>query len=162
MLFPSPTLETPLTIEVNINGRITIFKSFIQMVPMEMMKRLLKAKRLHQAVMFHDVRWGGEHNGRYLWVLLNSGSCGAYAFNHDPDTLNGVHSYRQPAGYFPIPGGTFAGESLPGAITWARAYSRATHTTGRTIHAGQRRRSAARTTHAATSQYAAMYTDSAA
>ena len=24
--------------------------------------------------------------------------------------------------YFPTPGGTFAGESLPGPITWARAY----------------------------------------
>jgi L-fucose isomerase-like protein len=91
-------------------------------VPMEMMKRLLKAKGLHQAVMFHDVRWGAEHEGRFLWVLLNSGSCGAYAFNHDPDTLKGVHSYRQPSLYFPTPGGTFAGESLPGAMTWARAY----------------------------------------
>lgn len=91
-------------------------------VPMEMLKRLLRAKGLHQAVMFHDVRWGAEHGGRFLWVLLNSGSSGAYAFNHDPDTLAGVHSYRQPAGYFPTPGGTFAGESLPGAITWARAY----------------------------------------
>ncbi len=92
------------------------------LVPMEMMKRLLKAKGLHQAVMFHDVRWGSEHNGRFVWVLLNSGSCGAYAFNHSPDTLTGVHSYRQPPGYFPVPGGTFAGESLPGPITWARAY----------------------------------------
>jgi L-fucose isomerase-like protein len=91
-------------------------------VPMEMLKRLLKDKGLHQAVMFHDVRWGAEHAGRFLWVLLNSGSCGAYAFNHDPDTLKGVHSYRQPRQYFPVPGGTFAGESLPGAITWARAY----------------------------------------
>jgi L-fucose isomerase-like protein len=93
-------------------------------LPMEMLKRLLKAKRLHQAVMFHDVRWGGEHRGRFLWVLLNSGSCGAYAFNHDPDTLEGVHSYRQPKGYFPKPGGTFAGESLPGKVTWARAWLR--------------------------------------
>jgi L-fucose isomerase-like protein len=91
-------------------------------VPMEMMKRLLKAKGLHQAVMFHDVRWGAEHDGRFLWVLLNSGSCGAYAFNHDPSTLRGVHSYRQPSLYFPTPGGTFAGESLPGKMTWARAY----------------------------------------
>ena len=93
-------------------------------VPMEMMKRLLKAKGLHQAVMFHDVRWGGEHEGRFVWVLLNSGSCGAYAFNHDPGTLKGVHSYRQPAAYFPVPGGTFAGESLPGRLTWARCYLR--------------------------------------
>ena len=92
------------------------------LIPMELMKRLLKAKGLPQAVMFHDVRWGGEHEGRFLWVLLNSGSCSAYAFNHDLNTLKGVHSYRQPAGYFPIPGGTFTGESLPGEITWARAY----------------------------------------
>ena len=91
-------------------------------VPMEMMKRLLKAKGLHQAVMFHDVRWGAEHEGRFLWVLLNSGSCGAYAFNHDADTLAGVHSYRQPAAYFPNPGGTFTGESRPGDMTWARCY----------------------------------------
>ncbi len=93
-------------------------------VPMELMKRILKAKGLHQAVMFHDVRWGAEHDGRFIWVLLNSGSSSAYAFNHTPDTLRGVHSYRQPAEYFPVPGGTFSGESLPGPITWARAFVR--------------------------------------
>jgi L-fucose isomerase-like protein len=93
-------------------------------LPMEMMKRLLKRKGLHQGVMFHDVRWGAEHDGRFLWVLLNSGSCGAYAFNQDAGSLRGVHSYRQPAAYFPVPGGTFAGESLPGPITWARAFLR--------------------------------------
>jgi L-fucose isomerase-like protein len=92
------------------------------LIPMELMKRVLKRRGMHPGVMFHDVRWGARHRGRWLWVLLNSGSCGAYAFNHDADTLAGVHSYRQPAGYFPLPGGTFAGESLPGVITWARAY----------------------------------------
>jgi len=92
------------------------------LVPMELMKRLLREKGLHPAVMFHDVRWGDTYDGRFVWVLLNSGSCGAYAFNHHPNTLQGVHSYRQPKQYFPTPGGTFAGESLPGAITWARAY----------------------------------------
>jgi len=91
-------------------------------MPMEMLKRLLADKGLHEAVMFHDVRWGAEHDGRFLWVLLNSGSCGAYAFNHDPSTLRGAHSYRQPSLYFPTPGGTFAGESMPGVMTWARAY----------------------------------------
>jgi L-fucose isomerase-like protein len=94
-------------------------------IPMELMKRILKEKGLHQAVMFHDVRWGALHPSapdRFLWVLLNSGSCGAYAMNHDPQSLKGVHSYRQPSLYFPTPGGTFAGESLPGAMTWARAY----------------------------------------
>jgi len=92
------------------------------LIPMELMKRLLEAKKLSGAVMFHDVRWGAIHEGRWLWVLLNSGSCGAYAFNHDESSLRGVHSYRQPAGYFPVPGGTFAGESLRGPITWARTW----------------------------------------
>ena len=92
------------------------------LVPMELMKRILEAKGLPAAVMFHDVRWGARHEGRFLWVLLNSGSCSAYAFNHDVASLAGVHSYRQPAGYFPVPGGTFAGFSLPGPITWARSW----------------------------------------
>jgi L-fucose isomerase-like protein len=96
-------------------------------IPMELMKRVLAEKGLHPAVMFHDVRWGApdpRDPARFLWVLLNSGSCGAYAMNHDPGSLRGVHSYRQPALYFPTPGGTFAGESLPGEMTWARAYIR--------------------------------------
>jgi L-fucose isomerase-like protein len=91
-------------------------------IPMELMKRLCERKGLHGGVMFHDVRWGGEHEGRFVWVLLNSGSCGAYAFNHDPDSLRGAHSYRQDATYFPNPGGTLTGESLPGKVTWARTY----------------------------------------
>lgn len=93
-------------------------------LPMELLKRLLLDKGLHQAVMFHDVRWGAMHEGRFVWVLLNSGSCGAYAFNHDPHTLRGAHSHRQPKLYFPTPGGSLAGESLPGRITWARAFAR--------------------------------------
>ena len=93
-------------------------------IPMELMKRLLKEKGLNPSVMFHDIRWGGEHDGRFVWVLLNSGSCSAYAFNHDAESLRGVHSYRQPSLYFPHAGGTFAGESMPGKITWSRAYVR--------------------------------------
>ncbi len=92
------------------------------LVPMELMKRILKARGLPQAVMFHDVRWGGEHQGMFIWVLLNSGSSSAYAFNQELNTLKNVHSYRQPKEYFPIPGGTFTGQSLPGHITWSRAY----------------------------------------
>ena len=107
------------------NGHVVITSTEADqgnLVPMELMKRVLEAKGEPGAVMFHDVRWGGVHDGRFLWVLLNSGSCGAYAFNHDPSSLKGVHSYRQPSGYFPVPGGTFAGVSLPGPITWARTW----------------------------------------
>jgi L-fucose isomerase-like protein len=107
------------------DGRVVITSTEADqgnLVPMELMKRLLEAKGLPGAVMFHDVRWGAKHDGRWLWVLLNSGSCGAYAFNEDLDSLEGVHSYRQPSGYFPVPGGTFAGVSRPGAITWSRVW----------------------------------------
>jgi hypothetical protein len=92
-------------------------------VPAELMKRLLKAKGLHHAVFMHDTRWGGEHEGRTVWMLCNSGSGGAYAYNQDPDSLKGVHSYRQIRRKFPIPGGTFTGYGLPGPITWARCFS---------------------------------------
>lgn len=107
------------------NGHVVITSTEADqgnLVPMELMKRVLEAKGLPGAVMFHDVRWGAEHDGRWLWVLLNSGSCGAFAFNHDVSTLKGAHSYRQPAGYFPVAGGTFTGASLPGPITWARTW----------------------------------------
>jgi L-fucose isomerase-like protein len=107
------------------NGHVVITSTEADqgnLIPMELMKRLLEAKGLPGAVMFHDVRWGSNYDGRFFWVLLNSGSCSAYAFNHDTSTLRGVHSYRQPAGYFPVAGGTFAGVSLPGPITWARAW----------------------------------------
>ena len=114
-------------------------------MPMELMKRLLEAKGLHQAVMFHDVRWGAEHDGRFLWVLLNSGSCGAYAFNHDPDTLAAAcTATASRSRYFPAPGGTFAGESLPGTITWARAWHRATASSWMDIGRGEVGRAARR------------------
>ena len=80
---------------------------------MEMMKRLLKAKGLHQAVMFHDVRWGAEHEGRFLWVLLNSGSCGAYAFNHDPDTLARRPLVPAAVALLPDPGRDVRGREPP-------------------------------------------------
>ncbi len=107
------------------DGRVVITSTEADqgnLVPMELMKRVLEAKGLPGAVMFHDVRWGAMHEGRWLWVLLNSGSCGAYAFNEDLGRLDGVHSYRQPSGYFPVAGGTFAGVSRPGPITWSRAW----------------------------------------
>ncbi len=92
------------------------------LLPMEMLKRLLDAKGMHHSVAFHDIRWGCKVNGRFIWVLLNSGSAGAYAANMDEQSLENVHSYRQPAQFFPVPGGTFTSKALPGKITWARAW----------------------------------------
>lgn len=91
-------------------------------MPAELLKRLLKGKGLNQSVFMHDTRWAGEHDGRTVWMLCNSGNGGAYAYNHNPDSLEGVHSYRQVRRKFKIPGGTFAGYALPGEITWARTF----------------------------------------
>jgi L-fucose isomerase-like protein len=92
------------------------------LVPMELMKRLLSEKGLHPSTNFHDLRWGVDIDGDFIWVLNNSGSAAGYSFNHDPDSLKEIHSYRQPAGYFPFAGGTFTGASKPGAVTWSRAF----------------------------------------
>ena len=93
------------------------------LVPMELMKRILEAKGLPGAVMFHDVRWGGRHDGRFLWVLLNSGSCGAYAFNHDVNEPGGRP--QLPAARRAIsrcPAARSPASACPAPITWARAW----------------------------------------
>ena len=84
-------------------------------VPMEMLKRLLKDKGLHQAVMFHDVRWGAEHDGRSRCVV-DSGRR-PYASTTTP-TRSFVHTYVSRANTFRS-GGTLPA-SLPGAMTWGR------------------------------------------
>ncbi len=88
----------------------------------ELLKRCLQAKGLHPAVFMHDMRWCGKWDNRDIWMLCNSGNCGAYAFNHDPNSLKNTHSYRQVKRKFPIAGGTMAGIGLPGEITWARIW----------------------------------------
>ncbi len=90
---------------------------------MELMKRLLKKKGLAP---------GGDVPrralGRGARGPFRLGACSTRApAAPTPSTtirtrLQGVHSYRQAKMYFPVPGGTFAGESLPGEVTWARAY----------------------------------------
>jgi L-fucose isomerase-like protein len=66
----------------------------------------------------HDVRWGREWDGKYVWVFLISGAAPPAHFGGWKKT----QVYRQPAMYFPKGGGTCAGVSKPGVVTWARAY----------------------------------------
>jgi len=67
----------------------------------------------------HDVRWGEEYNGEYVWVFLISGAAppqhfiGGYA---------GASSERQGAMYFRLGGGSLKGISKPGEIVWSRVY----------------------------------------
>jgi hypothetical protein len=67
----------------------------------------------------HDVRWGEEYQGRFVWVFEISGSVppehliGGYA---------GAVSERQPPMYFPLGGGTIKGVSKPGWVIWSRIF----------------------------------------
>jgi hypothetical protein len=67
----------------------------------------------------HDVRYGEEYNGEFVWVFEISGSVppahliGGYA---------GVVSERQPPMYFRLGGGTVKGVSKPGEIVWSRVF----------------------------------------
>ena len=73
--------------------------------------------------MFHDVRWGAEHEGRFLWVLLNSGSLRRLRVQP-----RSGHAARRalvpPAGRStsPSPAARSPARACPGAMTWARAY----------------------------------------
>src|SRR5216684_556598 len=67
----------------------------------------------------HDVRYGEEYNGEFVWVFEISGAAppkhfiGGYA---------GVVSERQPPMYFRLGGGTVKGVSKPGEIVWSRVF----------------------------------------
>jgi hypothetical protein len=67
----------------------------------------------------HDVRYGEEYNGQFVWVFEISGAApprhfiGGYA---------GAVSERQPPMYFRLGGGTLKGISKPGEIVWSRVF----------------------------------------
>jgi L-fucose isomerase-like protein len=67
----------------------------------------------------HDVRYGEDYKGEFVWVFEISGSVppahliGGYA---------GATSERQPAMYFRLGGGSIKGVSKPGEIVWSRIF----------------------------------------
>jgi hypothetical protein len=67
----------------------------------------------------HDVRYGEEFNGEFVWVYEISG---AVPPNHLIGGYAGATSERQPAMYFPFGGGTVKGVSKPGEIVWSRVF----------------------------------------
>jgi hypothetical protein len=80
--------------------------------------RVWTAMDLDPATTLHDVRWGSEYDGRFVWVFEISGSV--------PASHNGGYdkswSMRQPPMYFPLGGGTLSGVSKPGAVVWSRVF----------------------------------------
>ncbi len=67
----------------------------------------------------HDVRYGEDYQGRFVWVFEISGAAppqhfiGGYA---------GTVSERQPPMYFRLGGGSVKGVSKPGEIVWSRVF----------------------------------------
>jgi hypothetical protein len=80
--------------------------------------RLWTALGLDPATTLHDVRWGEEYDGDFVWVFEISGSV--------PASHNGGYgksfSKRQPPMYFPLGGGTLSGTSKAGEIVWSRVF----------------------------------------
>ncbi|HEY3898558.1 MAG TPA: hypothetical protein VGM54_08100 [Chthoniobacter sp.] len=67
----------------------------------------------------HDLRWGAEYDGEYVWVLLISGAAPPA---HFIGGWKGASSERQPPMYFRLGGGTLKGVSKPGHIVWSRVF----------------------------------------
>lgn len=67
----------------------------------------------------HDVRYGEQYNGDYVWVYLISG---AVPPAHNVGGYAGTTSERQPAMYFRKGGGTVKGVSKPGELVWSRIF----------------------------------------
>jgi hypothetical protein len=67
----------------------------------------------------HDIRFGEEYGGQFVWVLEISGAVPA---QHLIGGYRGAVSERQPSMYFPLGGGTLKGISKPGEIVWSRMY----------------------------------------
>ncbi len=87
-------------------------------VPQLLMNEIYAMKGMPPETTLHDVRWGREYDGKFVWVFLISGGAPPAHFGG----WKNAHIHRQPPGYFPLGGGTCSGVSKPGVITWARFY----------------------------------------
>lgn len=85
----------------------------------------LVTKRVWQALGYppentlHDVRYGEDYNGQFVWVFEISGSVPPAHLIGD---YGGVVSERQPPMYFRLGGGTIKGISKPGEVVWSRVF----------------------------------------
>ncbi|MGO4341190.1 fucose isomerase [Pedococcus sp. 2YAF34] len=81
--------------------------------------RLWTAMGLQADTTLHDVRWGEEYDGRFVWVFEISGSLPA---GHLDGGWKGALGLRQGPIFFPAGGSTVKGVSKPGEIVWSRVY----------------------------------------
>ena len=81
--------------------------------------RVWRAMGLDPANTLHDVRWGEEYDGQYVWTLEISGSVPA---SHLEGGYAGAEGWRQGPVFFPAGGATLNGVSKPGEVVWSRVY----------------------------------------
>jgi hypothetical protein len=81
--------------------------------------RVWTALGLDPSTTLHDVRWGKDHNGQFVWLWQISGAAPA---SHFVGGYAGSQSDRQPPMYFPLGGGTLKGIGKPGNIVWSRVF----------------------------------------
>ncbi|GAB4064729.1 L-fucose/L-arabinose isomerase family protein [Angustibacter speluncae] len=81
--------------------------------------RVWKAMGLDPANTLHDVRWGEDHDGRFVWVYEISGSVPP---SHLQGGYTGAEGWRQGPMFFPAGGSTINGVSKAGEIVWSRLY----------------------------------------
>jgi hypothetical protein len=67
----------------------------------------------------HDVRYGEDYKGQFVWVFEISGAAPP---QHFVGGYRGAVSERQPPMYFRLGGGTLKGISKPGEIVWSRVF----------------------------------------
>jgi hypothetical protein len=67
----------------------------------------------------HDLRYGEDYGGEFVWVFEISG---AVPPQHFIGGYAGAVSERQPPMYFRLGGGTLKGISKPGEVVWSRVF----------------------------------------
>ena len=87
---------------------------------------------LDPSTTLHDVRWGEDYNGQYVWVLQISGAAPA---NHFTGGYAGSSSERQPPMYFPLGGGSLKGVGRPARSSGAASLSKAASSTSTSARA---------------------------
>ena len=83
-----------------------------------LMHDIYSRKGMPPETTLHDIRWGREYDGKFIWVFEISGGAPPAHFGGWAN----AKVYRQPRMYFPLGGGTCSGVCKPGVITWARFY----------------------------------------
>jgi hypothetical protein len=81
--------------------------------------RVWQSLGLDPETTLHDIRFGEDYKGKFVWVFEISGAAPP---QHFVDGYRGASSERQPPMYFPLGGGTLKGISKPGEIVWSRVF----------------------------------------